>query len=93
MEMNNLPQTCQEICTICYPNNWEKMREATAHLFNEDAYCIRDSGYEAAIREEMLYIEKNNEGKHTECLCLDREEGIYICRKHLLEIAEKMVIC
>ncbi len=90
METKNLPATYQEICTFCYPDNWEVMRDTVgSHILDKNGHYI--GGFTPAKDQELRAIEnKFNEGKFTTCVCLDDVAGVFACKKHLLEIAEKM---
>lgn len=79
-----------QVCNFCHPNHEEEIAELTSHLLTKNGYWI--GGYTPAKSKEYNEIRKKfEEGKKVQCFCVCHETGQYICGKHLLELAQRML--
>ena len=78
-----------EVCDYCNPNHREELRKLTNHLL--DGHNMWIGGY---TKEKHKQLDDIREGyqvdKRKRCFCLCDIKGVYICKKHLIELAERM---
>jgi hypothetical protein len=77
------------VCKFCYPSHDDELHEKCKHLLTKNGHWIggwtKEKGQEASrIQQEF---EKDRRAK---CIDLDVDYGCYVCKKHLLELAEFM---
>ncbi len=76
-----------QLCTFCYPNQTSEVGKLTPHLYVQGTGWV--GGYSPEKGDEYLKIrEEYEKGRRKLCWVADSEYGLYVCVKHLLEIAE-----
>lgn len=80
------------ICDWCHPNRYEQLKKLAidAKIYDEKGSWF--DCYSAKKREEYASLESEYfKDKWATCMCVDPQEPTYICKKHLLEIIERLM--
>ena len=87
MKLEDIP-IVTTVCNVCYPNNSEEVCALAPHLLKDGKWV---GGFTKAKMDELGKIcEEFEKDRKTTCVYIDPEDGTCICKKHLLELVEKM---
>jgi len=94
MKISDVHRPAPSICNFCHPNYLRDLTELTKHLFCSYGSVVSSEwigGYskEKADACEIIRTEFEKD-KLVNTIVLDFDEGVYICKKHLIELAESL---
>lgn len=78
-----------QVCNWCYPDCEEELGKLTSHLLTKDG-CWKGWYTAEKSAEHTKICNDYRQPKLALCLVIDFERDIYICKKYLLEQAERL---
>ena len=79
-----------QVCDFCNPDHHEQLWELVGHLVNRQGMWIGGWTKEKAAKWQEIR-EKFEKDLRKPCFCIEEATGQYICGKHLIELAYRMM--